>query len=330
MKNIMRIANTVVLAAVMLAAACAGAWAGPQKPAALVLKVTGKATVQRANRRKAAEPRMGLQWGDRVSVSPGASVLVLFRNGKQLLIEKDTGITRAAADMDDATDAPMQIPSAIGGGLDDLDLYGGAGAGTRNYGGDLAGILDSATITAPRRTKILDTRPVFAWSVSEPGAVALLVLNDERGDEAWATATSALQAAYPEKGPALQAGAAYSVSLTAVINGHTYTDETEFYIYPEKQAQAIRAEADKLADQFKGRDDAFARHMVLASFYRDYELYADAVRELGILLRAEPANVAAWLELADMYHATGYGAGRDFALIKAAKLAQDNGNPFDF
>lgn len=329
MKTIVKIANTFVLGAVLLAAACAGAWAGPQKPAALVLKVTGKVTVQRADRRKAAQPRMGLQWGDRVSVPQGASALVLFRNGKQLLIEKDMDITRTAAGMDPAAEPSMQIPPAFGG-PDDLDVYGGAGAGTRNYGGDLAEILDYARITAPRRTRILDTRPVFAWSVSEPGAVALLVLSDENKHETWAAATSALQAAYPEKAPALRAGASYSVSLTAVIHGHTYTDETEFYIVPEQQARAIRAQADKLADQFKGGDDVFARHMVLASFFRGHELYSDAVRELGALLRAEPANVAAWLELADLHHVVGNESGRDFALLKAAKLAHDNGNPFDF
>ena len=86
----------------------------------------------------------------------------------------------------------------------------------------------------------------------------------------------------------------------------------------------------RLAEQFPGPDVRFARHMVLSFFYARNELYADAIGELGALLRAEPDNVVAWLELADLHRVTGNEPGREFALLKAARLADEQGDPFSF
>lgn len=325
-----RLMKTTLLALAALALACGPAMAGPRKPAALVLKVAGEVTVQRDGKQKALVKGMALQWNDRVIVGKGAGALVLFRNGKQLQIQKTMNITTEAGAMDPAQQGQQQSGSAFSGAPSDLDMYGGSAAGTRNYLGALDDIAPWALVTAPRNTRILDTHPAFAWSSSQTGATAIMVLRDENGFEIWATGTAQSQAQYPPGAPPLTHGNAYSVTLTAVVDGRTVNAETQFLVMEKERAEDIRAQVRKIETDLPGPENAFARRMILSGLYARNELYMDAIGELEQALREEPDQIMAWLELADLHHVTGNARASEYAQLKASVLAAEQDNPLDF
>jgi hypothetical protein len=53
------------------------------KPAAIVLKVTGSVKVQRGDKQKPINGKFTLFWGDKIIAAPGASATVMFSNGKK-------------------------------------------------------------------------------------------------------------------------------------------------------------------------------------------------------------------------------------------------------
>ena len=77
-------------------------------------------------------------------------------------------------------------------------------------------------------------------------------------------------------------------------------------------------------------DDPFAMHLLLARHYADNGLMDCAVEELERLAAAQPDNIIALLELADMYYAAGRENDKNVTLLLAASLAEEHGDPFAF
>ena len=307
----MRAAQRVILAAAVMIFA-ATAWASAvQKPAAMIIRTHGKITVQRHGKQKTVQGKFPLKFGDRLVVARDAWALLLYPDGKKF---------KADADME-ITTPPASAASALSVGL---DHYGGIGAGVRTMN-----ILSMyAQIISPLNTAVTDPRPEFRWELSQPGAPATLVLFGENGNQIWSVTTTDSSAVLPADVPDLQPGRIYSLELTADLDGFFFTSTSEFNILEPDRAREIMDRAEQILIQ--NMDDDFSLRMLLARHYADNGLMDRAVQELERLAAAQPDNIIALLELADMYYAAGRENDKNITLLLAAKLAEEQGDPFEF
>ena len=178
-------------------------------------------------------------------------------------------------------------------------------------------------VVAPRRTKLLDPRPVLRWEPM-PGVDAFKV--GVRGPEVdWSTdVRGATSAAYPQDAPALKPGATYKVVVVA--NGRSSEEASEpglgFTLLGAEEAQAVRGEAERIRSLGL---DGNAEKLLIAHLHASHGLDAEAIALLEELAMGSKVP-AALRALGDLYGRAGLYHLAEERYLKAAQLSEEAGD----
>ncbi len=325
--------KTVILGLVLVFAiaglACESARASDT--AAMIIKVTGNVKVQRGAKQKAIKSKFPLKMGDKVLVADGSSALILFSNGKKITATTDLEINEAAMKIEGkevsavAGASSMLMKSVAGGDKNaDLKAKGGVGGAVR------AAAKTEVQLLSYLNTSTLNTRPVFAWEPSAKADSSKVTLMDEDGEELWSGKTADKLIAYPDDMDPLEPGMEYTYEVKSVIDGDEIEAASTFYILDEDEAAEVKKAVDAIKKQYAKDDDVIIQHMLLAQYYKEKELYMDAIDELKSLVALDEYDVASRMALADIYDTVGNKGAFKAEIAKVEEIEKEIGDPTAF
>jgi hypothetical protein len=207
---------------------------------------------------------------------------------------------------------------------EDLKAKGGVGGAVRSVDGE------SVILLSYRNTSTLDTHPVFSWKTSAPSSKTVLILSTADGDEVWKENTSGQSAAYPADKEPLKPGGEYTVEIRSDMGGETADDFSTFNLLDEKEADEVRSVAQAIKDQYPSADDTEVRHLLLAQYFKQKQLYMDAANELKSLIAIDPNDSSSLRELAAIYSITGNRTELEEIQKKLDQIDKEAGSGTDF
>lgn len=174
-------------------------------------------------------------------------------------------------------------------------------------------------ILAPRKTKILATRPVLRWTAV--AGVSSYKISVRGPNLNWTTdVAGTTELIYPGSAPALALGSVYKLSVAA---GARSSDEDGapglgFTLLKAEEAQNVRSAEARI--RALGLDDVATRFLV-ANLYASHELYAEAIADLAALAIAssQPAIVRM---LGDLYLSVGLNRLAEERFLQALALSE--------
>lgn len=298
--------SVMILMAIFAAVALMSSPARAEQ-AATIVKVDGDVKVQRGGKEKAVKGKFPLAWGDKVIVAKGYA-MVHFSSGKKVKVTSSLDITQANA----KNDAGGSAGKVKGSNKKNKDLKakGGSAGAVRAGAADttvqIVSVLPGSTTT---------TRPVFAWeaaSKAEDGGMhpvtpdeSAVVLMDENGEEIWTAKTKDTVAAYPEASDPLAGGAEYTLDVTATVGGEPVKTSSTFYVFDEDEAAEINGTIEAIMAEYAEGDDLIIQHMLLAQYYKQNDMFNEAIDELNKLIALDPYDIDSYYEIADIHYKTG-------------------------
>lgn len=313
----------VAMCVALMAGIFSGIAGAADKPAAIVVSVQGDVMVQREGKQKAIKGKFPLMLKDMVIVGKGASAVVLFSTGKKVTATSNLEITEAAAAIDGKAASggvAGMVAGAVAGGGSDLTAKGGVAGAVRAAG-------DEATVQllSYLNTSTTETRPVFAWKPSAEAEGATVVLMNEDGEEIWKLETKDSIAAYPEDMDPLEQGLEYTVEITCVIDGAPVSSASTFYILDEDETEEVNAGREAIEKAYPADEDAAIRHMLLGGFYKEKELFMQALGEYEKLVAMDPYDAMSFSEIADINIKTGNLGAAKKASERVAEIDKETG-----
>jgi len=288
------------------------------KGAALIVETKGDVKVQRAGKQKAVSGKFSLEWGDKVIVS-GGSATVLYASGKKVVVKDAHDITEANAKVEGKAGSKA-ASAVVASASSDLKAKNGLGGVTR-----AAGDAPELTVLAFNNTATTDTRPVFAWEAPENAGAVTFTLYDENFEELWAAKTDKNVLPWPEDKDPLQQGMEYTFMVSADVDGTPVDKDGAFFILDEKAAAEVMETVDAINTDYSAEDDLVIRHLLLAQYYKQNEMYMDAADQLKALAALDENDIYAWNELALVYKEMGMKSKLEQALAKIAELEEKFG-----
>lgn len=287
--------------ATVVCALAFAATAFADEPAHLLVAVQGKVMLKRPGWTAFAPAAAGtvVHRGDLVRVpSPGrATVACADLSVHELPAGKFSGVPCPAAE------------SAV------LVYEGSLLNPTRSDAGE-----DVPVVIAPRRTKLLSSRPTLRWAPM-PG-VAKFTVAVRGGEVNWTKEVSdSTSVVYPADAPELKPGVDYKVT---VIAGERSSDEISepglgFSIAGEAAAREIRAEAERI--RTLGLPDDAAQ-LLTVHLYASRGLHAEAIEQLEAIAKSRPTP-RVWQTLGSLYQAAGLHRLAEEKYLQAAKQSRD-------
>jgi hypothetical protein len=279
--------------AVVVFAVTAAAAAVRNDPAAVLVQLSGKVEVQRANRTTAAAVGTGLHAGDRLLVPGGGRAVIMYRTGQ---FETATSAVTIEARQSDRPSGLYRQTLQTMAQVATTDA-----ARQPNRQGMIRPVPGQAAPIAPRNAvAVLDVRPTFTW-YAVPGATGYTVqiqrtdltgarpVRWEAGlDTTWS---------YPPAEPALVPGASYRWTVAA---GGRVAEPQTFRIVGHAEFEQLSTAFAELTAS--GVDPASDGLFVAALRYRDAGLFYEAERALARLA------------------GNGSGSGRAFHLLRGEVL----------
>ena len=177
---------------------------------------------------------------------------------------------------------------------------------------------DYPTTVTPRKTKLLNSRPVLRWT-EVPGTAAYKVA--VRGPNLeWTAETPKTELVYPDDAPALSPGVTYKLSVDA---GDRNSDQEGtpglgFMVLGADEAQGVRDAESRI--RALGLEDAPTR-LLIASLYANQDLAAEAVQQLEELPEGEKGPAVQRL-LGDLYLKTGLNFLAEEHYLKALEASK--------
>ena len=294
--------------------ACAALLALP-KPvlaakAGSIIKVEGDVVVQRSGKEKKVKGKFPLAYGDKVIVKSGYA-MVLFDSGKKKKVTDSLKITKKAASGGSGSASKVDKSNKKNKSLKNK---GGVGGAVR-----AAGDKKTVQILSVLPGSTVNTRPVFAWEPSEEASGSTVALVDEEGEEVWTAETTENVAAYPEDMDPLEMDMEYTLMVTSNLGDEQVESAATFYVYDEDTAEEIKATADEISTEYAEGDDVIIQHMLLGQYYKQNEMYSEAMDEFKKLVAMDPYDIDSYFEIADIHDKTG----NNDALTKTVEKIQE-------
>lgn len=295
-----------------------------EDPAAMIVKVTGSVTVQRGGKQKEVKGKFPLKYGDKLVVPAGSSAQILYANGKKVNVKADYEVSQANSAIEggksNAASGLLVKSFGGGGGNADLKTKGGMGGAVRGAGGKA-----NVQLLSFLNTNTTDTRPVFAWEPSSAAEKCSLSLKDEDGKEIWKTDTTDKVAAYPKENEALSVGKEYTVEVTCVIDNEPVQTSSTFYVMNADETKTVQESVTGIKGDYSADDDLVIQHMTLAAYYKEKELYMDAIDELKKLIALDANDLSSHKMLAEIYFKIGNKTEGAKEIKIADELQKDQG-----
>lgn len=238
--------------------------------------------------------------GDLLQPAPGARVLVQCANGKTIWPVPD-GVISGATNGCPPQAVPVSrhrgdiIPPR--GGINPLIPY----------------------IISPRRTLLLNSLPMLHWN-AVPGASRYTVslMGDE--DVLWETEVKGTEVRYSGELP-LESGVDYLLVIQADTGASSQEEELPdlgFSLLDENEATLVRDTVEQLVNLDLADE---AKSLALVHLYRGYELRAEAIASLEVLVKQGSQTAAVYRILGELYREVGLNRLAQKHYLKAIELA---------
>jgi hypothetical protein len=311
--------NTLLIAATLaLAADDAPKKPLSARPAALVMEVKGRVTVEgRGGKPRRVEEGAYLLPGETVSAAPGGEALLLFLvKGEQRRLGPGgrATLTRDGCDPDAAARrvGKAKLPRKNLTRVREVEVREGGGVGVVRGGEPPA----EARITPLYGTFVAGTRPAFAWPPVEKAEGYVVELKDG-GGRRWKAVTKQPKLEYPAKEKPLEHGQKYLWTVKAKLpdgDEKTVVDESNFKVLLEGEDEELKP-VRKLA-----ASDAPQDLLLAAAAYEGYGLLDEALKTFEKLAKKQPKVARYQRALARYYRYAGRPDKAKEAEERARKL----------
>lgn len=291
-------------------------------PLALIAGLEGRVEVRRqaADRVQPATFGLGLFPEDAVLTYEMAAANVLCRNGLLFNVRASQILVVRCQETDDYQ-ALGRLDPQVSGRL--IQARGEitvtlAPAGTRAVRADVGRV---PSLVGPRNTAIIEPRPTWRWQeMADTEGYRLSMVNAITG-ERWEVETTATGLTYPDDAPPLVPNTTYLTRLE-LLGTPDQVDESFFFLLDEAGRNEVAATETAIRALSLDRP---TEGFLLASFYRDRELWDAAITQLESIIE-EVENSELAIQLGDLYFQVGLYARAEAsyqAALAAARLVDD-------
>lgn len=318
MRTIRWIRSTIIAFALVLGAGVAMAGM-TEDPVALLVKLQGGVTVERAGQPAAESGAVGMQLnvGDRVVVAEGGEAVVLYRSGK---------LVKAAAPVTIEQPAGTENSSLFANTVRTLGQVATTDARTQpNRQGMIRPIAGAPVPVAPRNgIRVMDVRPTFVWTGVE-GARGYMIQVQREGPDAPRPVrfNAGLDTVWtwPRTEAPLLPGATYVWTVGGEGIGRV-AEPQRFTVASSKDMAAVEQTLTALTEA--GIDPAVDGLFLAALAYRDAGLFYEALGALDrIEAQGNASGPAFHMLRGEVYDAIGDGPGAEAAFRRADHAHED-------
>ncbi len=271
-------------------------------PVAIVASVRGKVEVTPARTKAAQRAAFGrpLERGDRVAVPGGGAATLFFNDGNVIEMSEKSTITIGGSE---GLSAKRELSKAIFTQVSGFVTGGSRETGLVALSRMRRADANEPFLIAPRKTAVLDTRPVFSWRAVE-GARRYVVSLFGDGKEIWKREVQETTLVTPAELPPLVAGADYSWEVEARSDSAGLGSEiAAFYVLPADAATSVRASLSRI-DESLGAATPAAGY-VAGCLLSEEGLYQEAIARFEDLCRLSPDSPDAHEALGGAYARVG-------------------------
>lgn len=156
-------------------------------------------------------------------------------------------------------------------------------------------------IISPRRTKLLDSKPILRWSPVAGATSYKLSLRENGAKLNWEMTVSGTEAVYPGE-PALKPGASYKLIVeanTGVSSENAVGEgDTEFSLLDEGEVQRVKGEVGAIDKQVANES---AKKIAISNVYLNTSAIAEAIELLESLPKTGVETPPIYRTLGDLY-----------------------------
>ncbi len=156
-------------------------------------------------------------------------------------------------------------------------------------------------IISPRRTKLLDSKPILRWNPVAGATSYKLSLRENGAKLNWEMTVSGTEAVYPGE-PALKPGVKYRLIVEANTGASSeipvVEGDTEFELLEEKQVEAVKDAVGAIDKQVPNEN---AKKLAISSVYLNTNLIAEAREILEKLQETGVETPPIYRTLGDLY-----------------------------
>ncbi|MGB8687031.1 MAG: hypothetical protein WCD53_06795, partial [Microcoleus sp.] len=156
-------------------------------------------------------------------------------------------------------------------------------------------------IISPRRTRLLDSKPILRWNPVVGATSYKLNLRENGAKLNWEMTVSGTEAVYPGE-PALKPGVSYK--LIVVANTGAASEDavgegnTEFSVLDEGEVERVKSEVGAIDKQVPNES---AQKLAISNVYLNTNLIAEAIEVLETLQKAGLETPPIYRSLGDLY-----------------------------
>ena len=196
----------------------------------------------------------------------------------------------------------------------------------RYEGSDFGGTRSGGTnqlipyIISPRKTKILNNKPLLRWN-GVPNATSYTVRLRDPSGVIWEEEVSNTEIPYPGN-PPLKPGENYSMVIVANNNTSSQNEGIfglAFSLLDANKAQEVKTAVEKISQQELPQD---VRAIALVHLYRSYNLIAKAIETLEMLVEQGTETTLVYRLLGDSYRQIRLNLQAKDAYVKAVEMAK--------
>jgi tetratricopeptide (TPR) repeat protein len=156
-------------------------------------------------------------------------------------------------------------------------------------------------IISPRRTKLLDSKPILRWNPVAGATSYKLSLRENGAKLNWEMTVSGTEAVYPGE-PALKPGVRYRLIVEANTGASSETPvvegDTEFGLLDEGEVERVKSEVGAIDKQVPNEN---AQKLAISNLYLNTNLIAEAIEILENIQKAGGETPPINRALGDMY-----------------------------
>ncbi|MEG4224949.1 hypothetical protein QUA35_01500 [Microcoleus sp. N9_B2] len=156
-------------------------------------------------------------------------------------------------------------------------------------------------IISPRRTKLLDSKPILRWNPVAGATSYKLSLRENGAKLNWEMTVSGTEAVYPGE-PALKPGVKYRLIVEANTGASSETPvvegDTEFGLLDEGEVERVKSEVGAIDKQVP---NPAAKKLAISQIYLSTNLIAEAIETLESLSKTGVETPPIYRTLGDLY-----------------------------
>jgi hypothetical protein len=292
-------------AALVLLIPCCAVAAGAE-PLAIVAAVEGRVEVTPARGGPPARAAFGraLERGDRLVVPPRGAATVLFNDGNVVELAEKSTLTIGGRDGKPRSGSAPGIPGEVYANVTRFVTGGSRETGLVALSALRGGTDTTPLLLEPRRTALIETRPVFRWRAVAGAQRYHVAVSGEQG-ELWAREVTGTELEYPADAPPLTVGGDFLWEVRALGEQEELRREESYvHVLAPEDAAAVQGSLTRI-DKSTGGPATPAALFLSGSYLSSRGLYGEAAACFEHLIRLSPDSPTPHEAMGDVYRAVG-------------------------